>query len=240
MVRGRSIRLAGALALAALASFAVAAGTAGSAARPAPLLVRAAWRCPLAHPGRRSSATLAARPTSSAVTRSRAVLQPPGDPARIRARLADRRGDNGTGQTIVIIDSFGSPTLASDLATFDADYGLPAPPSLSVLAPLGSLPFDPTNDDMVGWAVETTLDVEWAHAMAPGASIVVLTSPVSETQGVQGMPQFLALEQYALDHHLGQIISQSWGTTENTLFTPRASRCSTGSRTCTRTPRSVT
>ena len=129
-------------------------------------------------------------------------------------------GDNGGGQSIVIVDSFGSPTLASDLASFDEGYGLPAPPSLRVLSPLGSVPFDPNNSDMVNWAFETTLDVEWAHAMAPAASIVVLTSPVSETEGVQGMPEFLALEQYALDHRLGQIISQSWGATENTLFSP--------------------
>ncbi len=56
--------------------------------------------------------------------------------------------------------------------------------------------------------------------MAPDASIVLLTSPVDETEGVQGMPQFDAVENYALDHHLGQVISQSWGATENTLFTP--------------------
>jgi subtilase family serine protease len=89
-----------------------------------------------------------------------------------------------------------------------------------VQAPLGTVPFDPTNSDMVNWGFETTLDVEWAHAMAPGASIVLLTSPVAETEGVQGMPQFLALEEYALKHRLGKIISQSWGATENTLFTP--------------------
>jgi subtilase family serine protease len=129
-------------------------------------------------------------------------------------------GYTGSGQTIIIIDSFGSPTIAQDLQTFDAGYGLPDPPSLTVLAPLGTVPFDPTNSDQVGWAFETTLDVEWAHAMAPGADIVLLTSPVSETEGVQGMPEFLALEKYALDHKLGKIISQSWGATENTLFTP--------------------
>ena len=129
-------------------------------------------------------------------------------------------GDTGAGQTIVIIDSFGSPTIQSDLETFDAGYGLPDPPSFKVLAPLGTVPFDPTNSDMVGWAEETSLDVEWSHALAPGANIVLLTSPVDETEGVQGMPQFLQLEQYALDHHLGNIISQSWGATENTLFTP--------------------
>jgi len=129
-------------------------------------------------------------------------------------------GYTGIGQTIIIIDSFGSPTIAQDLQTFDADYGLPDPPSFTVLAPLGAVPFDPTNGDQVGWAFETTLDVEWAHAMAPGADIVLLTSPVAETEGVQGMPEFLALETYALDHKLGKIISQSWGATENTLFDP--------------------
>ena len=129
-------------------------------------------------------------------------------------------GYTGAGETIIIVVSFGSPTILQDLQTFDADYGLPDPPSFTVLAPLGTVPFDPSNSDQVGWAFETTLDVEWAHAMAPGANIVLLTSPVSETEGVQGMPEFLLLEQYALNRHLGKIISQSWGATENTLFTP--------------------
>jgi len=128
-------------------------------------------------------------------------------------------GFTGKGQSIVIIDSFGSPSIADDLQVFDAGYGLPDPPLFKVLSPLGTVPFDPNNSDMVNWAFETTLDVEWAHAIAPGANIVLLTSPVSETEGVQGMPQFLFLEKYALDHHLGKIISQSWGATENTLFT---------------------
>ena len=134
----------------------------------------------------------------------------------VSALLAD--GIDGAGQTIVIVDSFGSPTIAADLAQFDADYGLPDPPSFKVLSPLGTVPFDPTSSDMQGWAFETTLDVEWAHSMAPGASIVLLTSPVSETEGTVGMPEMLALETYALDHHLGHVISQSFGATENTLF----------------------
>jgi subtilase family serine protease len=54
--------------------------------------------------------------------------------------------------------------------------------------------------------------------MAPGAAIVLMTSPVAETEGVQGLPEFLALEKYALDHKLGNVISQSWAATENTLF----------------------
>ena len=134
----------------------------------------------------------------------------------VSALLAD--GIDGKGETIVIVDSYGSPTITADLQQFDADYGLPDPPSFQVLSPLGTVPFDPTNNDMVSWAFETTLDVEWAHAMAPGASIVLLTSPVDETEGTVGLPEFMQLETYALDHHLGNVISQSWAATENTLF----------------------
>src|SRR5580692_1632606 len=131
-------------------------------------------------------------------------------------------GYNGTGQSIVIIESFGSPTIVADLKAFDAAFGLPDPPSIQVLAPLGTVPFDVNNDDQVAWAFETALDVQMAHSMAPGAAIVVLTSPVDETEGVQGLPEFLELEQYALDNHLGNIISQSWAATENTLFAKAA------------------
>lgn len=129
------------------------------------------------------------------------------------------KGITGAGQTIVILDSFGSPTAWQDLQQFDKDYGLPDPPSFKVISPLGSVPFDPTNSDQLGWAEETSLDIQWSHAMAPGANIVLLTSPVSETQGVQGMPEFLALEKYGVAHNW-KIFSQSWSTTENTLFTP--------------------
>src|SRR5215469_7231227 len=79
-------------------------------------------------------------------------------------------GYTGVCQTIIIISSFGSPTITQDLKTFDATFGLPDPPSFTVLAPLGTVPFDPNDPGQVGWAFETTLDVEWAHAMAPGAN----------------------------------------------------------------------
>jgi subtilase family serine protease len=126
------------------------------------------------------------------------------------------RGLNGEGQTVVDIVSFGSPTLQQDVAVFDRQFGLP-PLALQVQAPLGSVPFNPANNDMLGWAEETTLDVEVIHAMAPRAQIVVLTSPVDETEGTIGLPQFLQLEQYAVDRHLGQIFSQSYVASEATL-----------------------
>ncbi len=128
-------------------------------------------------------------------------------------------GDTGAGQTIVIVDSFGSPDIRSDLQRFDAAHGLPPPPSFTADAPLGTVPFDGSSLPMIVWAEETSLDVEWAHAMAPGAGLVLLTSPVAETGGTTGLPQFLQLEQYALAHHLGDILTQSWGSPENTLTT---------------------
>ncbi len=127
------------------------------------------------------------------------------------------QGFDGKGQTILIIDSFGSPTIKQDLQTFDRTFGLPDPPSFEVLYPLGQVNFDPTNGDHVGWAGEATLDVEWAHAIAPGANIVLLVSPVAETEGVQGFPEFEKLSTYAMDHHLGQIVSMSFGASEPTL-----------------------
>ena len=50
-----------------------------------------------------------------------------------------RQGINGAGQTIVIVDSFGSPTVGHDLAVFDKTFGLPAPPSLKVIQPAGKV-----------------------------------------------------------------------------------------------------
>lgn len=121
------------------------------------------------------------------------------------------QGFTGKGQTIVIIDSFGSPTIKQDLHTFDQTFGLPDPPKFDVIAPLGQPSFNS------GWAVETTLDVEWSHAIAPEANIVLLVSPVDETEGVQGFPEFEQLSIYAMDHHLGQVFTMSFGATEATL-----------------------
>jgi subtilase family serine protease len=127
-------------------------------------------------------------------------------------------GLTGAGRTIAVVDSFGSPTVAADLAQFDSDFGLPAPPSLQVVQPAGPVPaFDPTNDDMVNWAFETSLDVQYAHAMAPGANILVVETPVSETEGTVGFPEIVASENYVINHNLADVISQSFGATEATF-----------------------
>jgi subtilase family serine protease len=128
-----------------------------------------------------------------------------------------RRRIDGKGQTIVIVDSFGSPTVAHDLAVFDTTFGLPAPPSLKVIQPAGKVaPYEPT-DTREGWAGETDLDVEYAHTMAPGAHILLVETPTSEEEGTTGFPQIVKAEEYVIDHHLGGVISQSFSATEQTF-----------------------
>jgi subtilase family serine protease len=128
------------------------------------------------------------------------------------------RGITGKGETIVIVDSFGSPTIKHDLAVFDKQFSLAGPPSFKIITPAGKLPTWKSGDsDMTGWAGETTLDVEYAHTIAPGANILLVETPVSETEGVTGFPQIVEAENYVIAHHLGDVISQSFGATEQTF-----------------------
>ncbi len=126
-----------------------------------------------------------------------------------------QKGFTGKGQTVIDIVSFGSPTLQTDVDTFSKQFGLPHV-NVQVISPLNEKEYDP-NGDKPGWVGETTLDVEMIHAMAPDANIVVMVSPVAETEGTVGLPEFRQLTQYALDHHLGTIFSNSWGASEATL-----------------------
>jgi subtilase family serine protease len=129
-----------------------------------------------------------------------------------------KHGITGKGETIVIVDSFGSPTIKHDLADFDKQFKLPAPPSFKIITPSGKIPKWNSNDsDMTGWGGETTLDVEYSHTIAPGANILLVETPVSETEGVTGFPQIVEAENYVLKHHLGDVISQSFSATEQTF-----------------------
>jgi subtilase family serine protease len=134
-----------------------------------------------------------------------------------------RAGLTGRGRTIVIVDPFGSPTIRADLVTFDHAYGLPAPPSLRIIQPAGTVPpYDPTSSTIAGWAQETSLDVEYSHAMAPGANILLAETPVAETEGTVGFPQILRAENYVIRHNLADVISQSFGATEQTFPSARS------------------
>jgi subtilase family serine protease len=129
----------------------------------------------------------------------------------------------GTGETIALIDSYGSPTIESDLKTFDAGFGLPAPPSFKIIQPVGKVPpYNPKNSLMFSWAEETSLDVEYAHAMAPGANLLLVETPVAETIGVHGFPQIVAAENYVIKHKMADVISQSLAAAEASFPSAKA------------------
>ncbi|MDE1853441.1 MAG: S53 family peptidase [Thaumarchaeota archaeon] len=120
---------------------------------------------------------------------------------------------DGSGQTIVIVDAYGSPTITNDLAVFDSHWGLPAPPSFTIVCPPGGCPSKTLFGDygiheVEGWAFETSLDVEYAHAMAPGANIVL------EVAAVAGGGAINVAEAQAIKSYPGSIMSQSFGTLE--------------------------
>lgn len=123
-------------------------------------------------------------------------------PALIKKAYNFPAGYDGAGQTIVIVDAFGSPTIQNDLKVFDAVMGLPDT-TLNVMYPSGQ----PTIAN-AGWAGETSLDVEWAHAVAPAATIDLLIAPTNRSSDLH------AAEQYAITHRLGGVISMSFGALE--------------------------
>jgi len=115
-------------------------------------------------------------------------------------------GVTGAGQTIVIVDAFQSPSLPLDLANFDGVWGLPAA-NLDVVAPDGLTPFDGSRLE-IGWAIEISLDVEWAHVVAPGAHIELVLAKSEKDADM------LRVTEYAIDHNLGNVITQSFGESE--------------------------
>src|SRR5215472_16302781 len=142
-------------------------------------------------------------------------------------------GINGKGMTIAIVDSFGSDTIALDLHVFDQAFGLQpmcgeegvtcgaGMPNFSVLhvqgsPPTNSIPGANSTDQETHslWALEVSLDVETSHAMAPMANIILVATPTAETLGVQGFPDMMNAEQFVVDNHLADVISQSFGSAE--------------------------
>jgi subtilase family serine protease len=119
-------------------------------------------------------------------------------------------GITGKGRSITIIDAYQSPTITQDLAAFDAYFGL-NDPKFNIIAPFGLTPFDPANPLHTGWAGEITLDVEWAHAVAPDATINLVLAPTSQDADI------LKTTKYAIDHHVGDVISMSFGSAEQCI-----------------------
>ena len=119
--------------------------------------------------------------------------------------------NDGTGKTIVIVDAFGSDTLADDLATFDSVLGHLRSRTSRVIAPYGNDEATPIRTTSPVGAVETSLDVEWAHAIAQGANIVLVVAKSDQDADI------LAATKYAIDNNLGDVISQSFGEAEQCI-----------------------
>ena len=158
------------------------------------------------------SRVIASHPTGFAHTPIQIEPEPPASgptgysPAQVRHAYGfDQLGTNeGAGQTIYIIDAYDDPTIASDLATFNTQFGLPqmdgvgGDPTFTNAKPQGS----PRSDS--GWALEISLDVEWAHAIAPLANIVLVEAKSNSNANLFG----------AVDWAVGQgahVVSMSWG-----------------------------
>jgi len=113
----------------------------------------------------------------------------------------------GAGKTIAIVDAFDDPTAESDLAVFSSQYGLPpcttANGCFKKVNQNGGTSY-PRKD--AGWALEISLDVQWAHAIAPGAKILLVEASSNS------FANLLAAEDYAKAH--AQYVSNSWGGSE--------------------------
>lgn len=112
---------------------------------------------------------------------------------------------DGRGTTIAIVTAYDSPNVAADLATFNATFGLPAPPSFRKVNQTGGTALPAYNPS---WSTETCLDVQWAHAIAPGASILLVEAKSNATADM------LAAVRYARSAPGVVAVSMSWGQAE--------------------------
>ena len=104
----------------------------------------------------------------------------------------------GAGTTIAIVDAFDDPTVQADLDKFSAQYALPCNGCLTKVNQTGGTTYPRTD---AGWALEISLDVQWAHAIAPGAKILLVEAALGQFhrpvggRGLRQGPRRLRLEQ---------------------------------------------
>jgi len=129
-------------------------------------------------------------------------------PGTIKAAYAfPTAASAGAGKTIAIVDAYDDPTAEKDLGVFDSQFGLPACTTANgcfkKVSQSGTTKYPPANG---GWALEISLDVEWAHAIAPGAKILLVEATSATNSNL------FAAEDYAKTH--AQYVSNSWGESE--------------------------
>jgi subtilase family serine protease len=128
-------------------------------------------------------------------------------PSQIRHAYGfDQLPYNGAGQTIAIVDAYDDPYIVSDLQMFDRTFGLSDPPHFTKVAPEGVYSVDS------GWAVETSLDVEWAHAIAPAANLLLVEAKSTSTDDLIGAVD------YARKTAGVSVVSMSFGQGEFTGY----------------------
>jgi subtilase family serine protease len=137
-------------------------------------------------------------------------LVPDYTPAQLEALYglptAYKAGFDGTGQTIVLLEAYGDPTIEADANAFSSLTGLPPLTSsnFKIIYPNGP-PVSPVAGILLGWDIEIDIDVQWAHSIAPGAKIVVVVAPGADNESLQaGMS-------YIVSNHLADAVSDSWG-----------------------------
>ena len=113
---------------------------------------------------------------------------------------------DGTGTTIAIVDSYDDPNIANDLHQFDLAFGLKDPPNFTKVNQLGSTSNLPAAD--AGWISEIALDVEWAHAVAQGANIVLVEANSSSDSDLN------TAVNTARNYAGVDVVSMSWGGSE--------------------------
>ena len=149
-------------------------------------------------------------------------------------------GLTGAGQTIVIVDAFGSPTIQSDLNIYDAAFGLPAATITILCGPtwtgavtdncpvktIGDLSTAPNAAlcGATGWAEETTLDVTMAHSLAPGANIVLLVANDCFDTSLYGAEQAIVNQA----QYRGSIMTQSFGEPDDLVTCTTLNATNTG------------
>jgi subtilase family serine protease len=143
---------------------------------------------------------------SITVSPLRTISTGPFTPAQIRSIYGfDKLSLNGAGTTIAIVDAFDDPTLIQDLHVFDQKFGL-SDPSVTIAKEIDGDGNPPQADK--GWSTETALDVEWAHAIAPGAKILLCQATDSNTDNLMFMAD------YARKFAGVSVVSMSFGSRE--------------------------
>ena len=146
-------------------------------------------------------------------------LVPDYTPAQLQAHYglhtAYKAGLDGTGQTIVLLEAYGYPTIEADANAFCQLTGLPPLTSsnFSIIYPQGP-PVSLEAAPLLRWDVETAIDVQWAHSIAPGAKIVVVAAAGQDNESL------LDAMNYIITNNIGNTINDSWSVDQDLFSGP--------------------